>query len=143
MDTVEIKKIPDNLNLIDSKYNLNRMILKWDNSVSAIIPLPLSPGDSSNPIRVANVTVDTSCLQNPQIKLEFSINITAPSEDIFINLTFQVFKLCNNIFQKIPVGPKFYYKKHFELQGSDIFNFFVYDDLLRSRCCTYIIEATA
>lgn len=108
------------------------MILKWDNSVSAIIPLPLSPGDSSNPIRVANVTVDTSCLQNPQIKLEFSINIT-----------FQVFKLCNNIFQKIPVGPKFYYKKHFELQGSDIFNFFVYDDLLRSRCCTYIIEATA
>lgn len=148
MDTVEIKincwHTPD-VNLADNncEYNSNRIILKCGNTVSALIPLPLAPEIAGIPIRVANVTVDTSSLQNPKIKLDFLINITIPAGDTIVNLTFQVFKLCNNMYQKIPVGPKLYYKKSFVSEVTDIFSFFVYDnDIFVSKCCTYILEAT-
>lgn len=148
MDTVEIKKnywhAPD-VDLVGNNcgYNSNRIILKCGNTVSALIPLQLVPEIAGIPIRVSNVTVDTSRLQNPKIKLDFVINITIPAGDTIVSLTFQVFKLCNNMYLKIPVEPKLYYKKSFVSEATDIFSSFVYDDnILVSKCCTYILEAT-
>lgn len=149
MDAVEIKRNYWNTPDVDiannnCEYNSNRIILKCENTVSALIPLPLVPEIPSIPIRVANVTVDTSRLQNPKIKLNFVINITIPADDTIVSLTFQVFKLYNNMYQKIPVGPKLYYNKSFVLEVTDMFSFFVYDDddIFESKCCTYILEVT-
>jgi len=150
LDAVEIKRNYWNTPDVDiannnCEYNSNRIILKCENTVSALIPLPLVPEIPSIPIRVANVTVDTSRLQNPKIKLNFVINITIPADDTIVSLTFQVFKLYNNMYQKIPVGPKLYYNKSFVLEVTDMFSFFVYDDdddIFESKCCTYILEVT-
>ena len=134
-----------NVKLVDNNCicNSNRIILGSKKPVLVTIPFPLVPGVAGIPIRVTSITVDTSCLQGPEIKLDFVISIAIPAGVTIANLTFQVYKLSNNMYQKKSVGPQWTYKKSFVSEGTDIFTFAVYDnDTFESDCCTYILEAT-
>ena len=121
----------------------NKIILKCGKPVSAMVQLPLVPVAAGTPVTVANVTVNTLCLEDPEIKLDFSFTITSPVGVTIANITFQVFKLCKNIQQKIPVGNEWSVKNSFLTETNAIFSFFVCDhDPFKSKCCTYIVEAT-
>lgn len=121
---------------------MNRIILKCGKPVSELVQPPLIPGFTGTPVTVANVTVDTLCLDDPEIKLDFTFTIISPLGAI-TNLTFQVFKFCNNIHQKIPVGHQWAFKNNIVAETNSIISFFVCDhNSFKSECCTYIVEAT-
>ncbi|MBD8046568.1 DUF4489 domain-containing protein [Clostridium faecium] len=72
----------------------------------------VAPGTSFNPVPVASVTIDTTCLCNPGIKIDFSsiINYQAlldlgagPLLTTPFTVTFQLSKTCNDG-SKIPLG---------------------------------------
>jgi len=125
-------------NLLDECCT-KKIILKYGNPVSDQVQIPLIPGASGTPITVASVTVNTLCLDDSEIKLDFVFSINSQLGAI-TNLTFQVFKFCNNINQKIPVNGHWSFKKNIV---AEVFSFFVCDrDPFKSKCCTYIVEAT-
>ncbi|MBU3179973.1 DUF4489 domain-containing protein [Clostridium psychrophilum] len=122
---------------------ISKLILKSGKSVSTLVQLPLVPGTPGTPVKVANVTVDTLCLDDPEVKLDFTFTITNPSGATITNLTFQTFKLCKNIKEKVPVGNAWVYNDNFIPGTNAVFSFFVCDhNAFKSKCCTYIVEAT-
>lgn len=121
--------------------NENKVILKSGNSISTILQLPLVPGTMGIPVTISQVTVDTSCLYKPQIKLDFMVNIAIPTGVTITNLILRVFKVCNNRCQRMPVGSDWYFN-NISWTGSTVFSFFIYDyDTFKSEYCTYVLEA--
>jgi hypothetical protein len=134
-------------------------IVKCGSPGSMTIPDCTEPGTS---FTVASLTLNTSHIFNPCIKLEFASNIILDYFKGTIN--FQVFKICNNQFQPIPIGPQWTFsrpnsswfpavapeaaepEKSWGGSGttaSDIFSFFVCDcDSCCNECCTYTVVAT-
>src|SRR5699024_8293852 len=102
------------------------------------IPVATVVGTTVTP---TSLTLDTSCICNPCVKLEFTSNIIATA---FIgSISFQVFKQCSNQFTPVPVGPSFTYQRLVEVTGSDTFSFFICDcDSCHNDCCTYTVVAT-
>jgi hypothetical protein len=97
---------------------------------------------------VASVTVNTACLCNPCIKLEFTSNIIVPAATLSVTISFQIFKLCNNQFQAIPVGPQWSFSRAtaigVALASSDTITFFICDcGNCFNECCTYTTQVTA
>jgi hypothetical protein len=104
-------------------------------------------------VTVASLTTNLSCLCNPCIKLEFASNVTVPAANA-ISLNFQVFKLCNNQYQPIAVGPKWVFARNLavaltpysgsvSLATTDTVSFFVCDcGDCPSKCCTYTVVVT-
>ena len=93
---------------------------------------------------VASLTLDTSCLCNPSIKLEFASNIvlTDGKDDGDVALNFRVFKQCKHQHVPIPVGPTWNFFTD-EPDISTTFSFFVCDsDSCDDECCTYTVVAT-
>jgi len=118
------------------------VILKCGNPNSITLP-----GASITAITtIANITtvnVNTSHC-NPCIKLEFASNIIVPITTASVSLIFQIFKICKNQLQPIPVGPQWTFSKLIGLDTSDTFTFFVCDcDTCSSECCTYIVQVSA
>ena len=123
--------------------NENNLALKCGEPISAIAELPIVPGTTGTPITVARVTVDTSCLEEPQIKLNFVVDIASIAGGIFTNIALQVFKFRYNMSERIPVGQEWFYKDDFTEEVIDSFSFFVFDsDAIENECYTYILEAT-
>lgn len=121
----------------------NRLFFKCGNFQSNSIGLPLLPGTSTNPIIVSAVTVDTSSICDPGVKIDFNVSVSKGGGVTIPNLKFQVFKLCNNEFSKIMVGSTWSYANNRVEESSETLNFFVYDyDVINSKKCTYILEAT-
>lgn len=103
----------------------------------------------------STLTLNTSCLRNPCVKLEFASNL-AYSSPMTIDSTvvnFQVFKLCDNQRNPIPVGPQLVFSVPFTtvidppetpgFSGTSTFSFFVCDcDICPHECCTYSVVAT-
>ncbi|WP_291582583.1 DUF4489 domain-containing protein [Clostridium sp. UBA6640] len=71
----------------------------------------VTPGSQFNPVPVASVTIDTTCLCSPAVKIDFSsiINyqallvLAAPVITTPFTVTFQLSKTCDNG-SKIPLG---------------------------------------
>lgn len=105
--------------------------------------LPGSVDGIMTTTNVASVTINTPCLCNPCIKLEFASNIIVPAGTLSVNITFQIFKLCNNQFQAMPVGPQWSFSR-VAVVGSDMFTFFVCDcNTCLNECCTYTVQVIA
>ena len=105
------------------------------------------PGASITPITttatIASIIINTSNC-NPCIKLEFTSNIIVPITTESATLTFQIFKICKNQLEPIPVGSQWTFTRLVSLGSSDTFTFFVCDcDECSSDCCTYIVQVTA
>ncbi|VYT89632.1 DUF4489 domain-containing protein [Clostridium tertium] len=114
---------------------------------------------------VASLTLDTSCICDPSIKLEFASNIVVTNNNGVqgppwgdkpgqgggggggstpnkLSLDFRVFKQCKNQKNKIPVGGVWTFLTEDE-NISSTFSFFVCDsDNCDDECCTYTVVAT-
>lgn len=104
--------------------------------VTVLSPLP--------EYQIASLTIDTSCLEDPCIKLEFASTISAVAA-VNPNLTFQVYKICGNQNFPVPVGSAWVYSRLVTVTESSTFSFFVCDCDCCScpnGCCTYIVRAT-
>lgn len=89
---------------------------------------------------ISVVTINTSCLCNPSIKLEFTSNIIIPETVASVSINFQVFALCNNQFQPIPIGPIWNFSESAEVASADTFKFFLcHCDSCFNDCCTYTV----
>lgn len=126
---------------VNSK-KLNPLILKCGipNSIS------FSSIDGAITTRTANsitsLTVNSSCFHNPCLRLEFTSNIIVPATTANVTLVFQIFKICTNMSQPIPVGTPWTFMT--SATTSDTFSFFVCDcDICSDECCTYTVQVTA
>ena len=103
---------------------------------------PATPAGTT--FTLSSVTINSSSLCNPRIKLEFSSNIATL---LFAgSLDFQIIKTCSNQLQPIPIGKIWSFSNALvETVGSDSnsFSFFVCDcDSCFNGCCTYTVVVT-
>lgn len=90
---------------------------------------------------LASLTLDTSCMCDPNIRLDFTSNFVA-SVAFTGTLNIQVFKQCKGDLVARPIGPVWNYNLVALLQ-STTFSFFVCDsDSCYDGCCTYTVVAT-
>lgn len=139
-----------------NKLNIknNRTILKCGTPGGAI---SITPGTlAGTAFTVGTLALNTSCLCNPCVKLEFASTLaySSPTTIDSTVLTFQLFKLCDNQLNPIPVGPQLVFSVPFTtvivppaapgFSGTSTFSFFVCDcDICSHECCTYSLVATA
>jgi len=90
---------------------------------------------------LTSLTLNTSRLCNPSIKLEFASNfVTAIAFTGSLNV--QVFKTCRGQSTPVPIGPAWQFNL-VALLSSETFSFFVCDsDSCFDECCTYTVVAT-
>lgn len=105
-------------------------------------PLPiLAAGDLTAAIQVVSVTIDTCCLCDPSVLLNFTTQISLPAAST-TTLVFQVLRSgpCNGT--ATPVGSAFTYTNTVVLATSDSFSFQVFDSNLRRGTYTYSVVLT-
>ena len=150
--------IVDNPNHDDDCYPCNKLCCKDNRTIlkcgapggTSIAPGALS-GTAST---ISTLALNTSCLCNPCVKLEFTSTIaySSPTTIDSTVVNFQVFKLCDNQLNPIPVGPQVVFSVPFTtvvppaipgFSGTSTFSFFVCDcDNCTHECCTYSVVAT-
>ncbi|MBU5270547.1 DUF4489 domain-containing protein [Clostridium cochlearium] len=128
---------------------LTETTLACGTGTGANIPIPTNNGTFS-PITLASVSIDTSCLKKPTVKIDFDsiINYSASmtvADDAAISnpftVTFQLSKTCNDG-SKIGLG-NWYYSTAFLLPAvntTDSFSFTHCECSSCSGCCIYTIE---
>lgn len=90
-----------------------------------------------------SLTLNTACLCNPCVKLEFTSNLVTTA--FSGTLSFQIFKQCVNQFTPVPVGPAFSYSEAVgaTVTNASTFTFFICDcDSCFNDCCTYTLVVT-
>jgi len=147
-----------------------KTIIKCGFTNSTTLPV-ITGSDKTKTFTISSLTLDTSCLCDPCIKLEFASNLV--STNFSGTVSFQIFKQCKKSFIQIPVGSEFIYTavegapakedpKHLEDPEdskhpehpkhpkppvkifSSTFSFFVCDcDSCFDECCTYTVVARA
>jgi hypothetical protein len=120
------------------KCDSNNLISKCGESGQLIIPDDTPPG---NTFIATTITIDTTKIRNPCIKLEFSSNVITI---VFIGtINFQIYRSCNNQ-QPIPIGSPFIYSQSVALPtAATTFSFFICDcDECINQCCVYTVVAT-
>ena len=90
---------------------------------------------------LASLTLDTSCICDPSIKLEFASNPILT--DFVGTVNIQVFKQCRHQFTPVPVGPVWTLSIATAVTDARTFSFFICDsDSCDHDCCTYTVVAT-
>ena len=124
-------------------------IIKCSGPSSTPIPaITISEGISGDvELPLAALTLDTSCICDPTIKLDFSTNYVVPiGVNLLGSITLRVYKQCKGQSNRIPVGTAW------ELSGglagiealeASIVSFSTCDsDVCGDGCCTYTVVAT-
>ena len=131
----------------------NKTILKCGTPGGAISIVPVTTLPGTN-FTLSTLTLNTSCLCDPCVKLEFASTLaySSPTTIDSTVVSFQVFKLCHNQRNPIPVGPQMVFSVPFipispgippGFSGTSTFSFFVCDcDICTHECCTYSVVAT-
>lgn len=105
---------------------------------SIIIPTTATVGTT---FTLASLNLDTSCICDPNIRLDFSSNVVAPTGTTAGAVSIQIFKQCNNQANPIPVGSAWTSSVNAPITRT--FSFFTCDnDSCNSGCCTYTVIAT-
>jgi hypothetical protein len=113
-----MSKCHDNHDNCRKEKDLCPTIIKCSQAGSVTVP-PATVLGTAFPLTA--LTLDTSCLKNPCVKLEFASNLVA-AVAFTGTINFQVFKVCRNQSTPVPVGPAY------------TFNC--------DECCTYTVTAT-
>ncbi|MCR1950894.1 DUF4489 domain-containing protein [Clostridium sp. DSM 100503] len=118
-------------------------IIKCSCLSSITLPIGALVGDT---FTLAALTLDTSCLCNPIIKLEFASNVVIPVSAAGA-FSLRIFKQCRNQLAPIPVGPEWTFISALIATdarvGSSTLSFFICDDNSCSdECCVYTVVAT-
>ncbi len=151
--------IVDNSKQDDDCYPCNKLchkenspILKCGTPGGAISITPKTLAGTT--FTVSTLTLNTSCLCDPCVKLEFASNLAYSSPRTIDStvVNFQLFKLCDNQRNPIPVGPQLFFSVPFTtigpigtpgFSGTSTFSFFICDcDICHHECCTYSLVAT-
>ncbi|WP_411680363.1 DUF4489 domain-containing protein [Clostridium thailandense] len=113
-------------------------IIKCGCPSSSSIPAATVAGTT---FTVSSLSLDTSKLCDPTVKLEFASNLVVPVA-FTGSVDFQVFKICRGQLTPIPVGPAWTFSL-VALLASQTFSFFVCDcNSCFDDCCTYTVVAT-
>ena len=113
-------------------------ILKCGCPSSVTIPAGTAAGTV---FTIGSLTLDTSCLCDPRIKLDFASNEVLAAFVGTINI--QVFKQCRNQITPVPIGPVWTLAEAAAVTSSRTFTFFICDsDSCDNDCCTYTVVAT-
>ncbi len=130
----------------------NKTILKCGTPGSAVSITPDTLLGTT--FTVSTLNLNTSCLCDPCVKLEFTSTLaySSPTTIDSTVVNFQVFKLCDNQRNPIPVGPQLVFSVPFTtviepiepgFSGTSTFSFFVCDcDSCHHEGCTYSVVAT-
>jgi hypothetical protein len=134
-----MSKCHDNHDNCRKEKDLCPTIIKCSQAGSVTVP-PATVLGTSFPLTA--LTLDTSCLKNPCVKLEFASNLVA-AVAFTGTINFQVFKVCRNQSTPVPVGPAYTFNL-VALLSSQTLSFFVCDcgDFCCDECCTYTVTAT-
>jgi len=95
------------------------------------------------PTNIAHVTIDTNCLNRPEVLIDFSSIIKFNSSIINLVLKFELFRVCNN---EVPVSRGTW---RFARTGADFsagideaFSFISCETLTCPGCCEYFVTVT-
>ncbi len=134
--TIDIKDDRD-----DREDKHNQTIIRCGTPATATIP-----AGAATPVRtfpVGSVTVNTSCLCDPCIKLEYASNLVATG--FTGTVSFQVYRLCGSQATPVAIGPAWIFSipAATPITATTTFSFFVCDcDSCFRDCCTYSVVAT-
>ena len=113
-------------------------IIKCGCPGSATIPVGTAVGTT---FTLTSLTLDTSCICDPSIKVDFTSNIVAPEDTTAGAVTIQIFKQCKYQVSPVPVGSAYAFSTTDPISLS--FPLFVCDsDSCDHDCCTYTAVAT-
>ncbi|UZQ49315.1 DUF4489 domain-containing protein [Clostridium kluyveri] len=114
-------------------------IIKCSSPGSVTLPAATVAGTA---FPLTSLTLDTSRLEDPCIKLEFASNLVA-AVAFTGTINFQIFRQCNNQLTPVPIGPAYTFNL-VALLSSQTFSFFVCDcnSCFSNDCCTYTVIAT-
>jgi hypothetical protein len=114
-------------------------IVKCGCPSSTTLPIATPVGTT---FTLASLTLDTSCLCDPSIKLEFASNVVIPVAASGA-VSIQIFKQCRGQVAPVPVGPAWTWSELVAVAKASTFSFFVCDsDSCFDDCCTYTAVAT-
>lgn len=114
----------------------NGFTVKANNGTTPKFPLP--------PKTVAHVTIDTTCLCKPVVKVEFSSNIIFTpdgSSTPICRIEFELVRICDNR-DEISLGVWQYERIDEDDAHADSFNFIFCDCNTCPGCCEYFVRAT-
>lgn len=124
-------------------------IIKCSCPSSTPIPaITLSEGITGNvELPLASLTLDTSCICDPVIKLDFSTNYVVPIGVLLLgSITLRVYKQCRNQEMRTPIGTAWALSgglAGIEVFEASISSFSTCDtDTCGDECCTYTVVAT-
>ena len=113
-------------------------IVKCGTPSSTTLPVAAVAGTA---FTVSSLTLNTSGMCDPCVKLEFASNLVA-TVAFTGTINFQVFKLCRGQLTPVAIGPAWTFNL-VALLSSQTFSFFVCDcDSCFDECCTYTVVAT-
>lgn len=119
----------------EKKVDNNMTYIKCGAPGAISLPAVTVVGTTFTP---ASLTLNTTSICNPCVKLEVTSNIIATA---FTGaLTFQILKQCRNQFAPVPIGPAFTFSEAAAVTNASTFTFFVCDcDSCDNNCCTYTL----
>ena len=119
----------------------SKTIMKCGCPSSVSLPV-VATGLATHELTLASLTLDTSCLCDPKVKIDFTTNLVIPIAALLLGpISIQIFKQCRNEFTKVPVGPAVTVGPLVEI-GSQTISFFTCDsDSCNNDCCTYTAVA--
>jgi len=117
-------------------------IIKCGYPSSVSLPV-VAIGLATQELPLTSLTLDTSCICNPRVKIDFTTNLVIPIAALLLGpINIQIFKQCRNQLNRVPVGPAFTVGP-LVVVGSQTVSFFVCDsDSCENECCTYTAVAS-
>ena len=124
-------------------------IIKCSGPSSTPIPaITLSEGITGDvELPLASLTLDTSCICDPIVKLDFSTNYVVPIGVLLLgSITLRVYKQCKGQATRVPIGTAWALSgglAGIEVFEASISSFSTCDtDTCGDECCTYTVVAT-
>ena len=116
-------------------------IIKCGNPSSTALPV-VGIGLPTQELALASLTLDTSCLCDAKIKIDFTTNLVIPIAALLLGpISIQIFKQCRNEFTRVPIGSAVTVGPLLVV-GSQTVSFFTCDsDSCDNDCCTYTAVA--
>ena len=109
--------------------------------------LPVLTAITTTNLTLASLTVDTSCICDPVIKLDFSSVFTTIAAIVIGGVSIQVFRQCGNQLTPVAVGPSYTVLPQITTAAviPSVFTSFSIcdeDSCFNNDCCTYTVVAT-